>query len=92
MPSSEAFPGTSIPADNDYAEMAGRPLGRRAVRPHRRRHARKVTAADLGKRTAVRNVQLLIRLARILKLPAMVTVQYAKGLGNTVAEIAVPVA
>ena len=35
----------------------------------------------------MRNVQLLIRLAGILKIPAIVTTQYAKGLGNTVPEI-----
>jgi hypothetical protein len=40
----------------------------------------------------VRNVQLLARLAQILQIPALVTVQYAKGLGNTVPEIAIPVA
>ena len=36
----------------------------------------------------VRNVQLLIRLAGILKIPAIVTTQYAKGLGETVPDIA----
>jgi nicotinamidase-related amidase len=36
----------------------------------------------------VKNSQLLIRLAGILKLPALMTTQYAKGLGNTVPEIA----
>jgi nicotinamidase-related amidase len=36
----------------------------------------------------VRNSQLLIRLARILNLPIVATTQYAKGLGNTVPEIA----
>ena len=36
----------------------------------------------------VRNAQLLIRLAHILKIPTLATVQYAKGLGNTVPEIA----
>jgi len=36
----------------------------------------------------VRNAQLLIRLAGILKIPALVTTQYQKGLGNTVPEIA----
>jgi nicotinamidase-related amidase len=37
----------------------------------------------------VRNAQMLIRLAGILKIPALVTTQYTKGLGNTVPEIAV---
>ena len=35
----------------------------------------------------VRNAQLLIRLASILNMPAIVTTQYAKGLGNTVPEV-----
>jgi nicotinamidase-related amidase len=36
----------------------------------------------------LRNSQLLIRLAGILKIPAIVTTQYTKGLGGTVPEIA----
>jgi nicotinamidase-related amidase len=36
----------------------------------------------------VKNSQLLIRLAKILELPIMVTTQYSKGLGATVPEIA----
>jgi len=40
------------------------------------------------KERMVRNSQLLIRLAHILKIPALVTTQYMKGLGNTVPEIA----
>jgi len=36
----------------------------------------------------LRNSQMLIRLAKILKIPALVTTQYAKGLGTTVPEIA----
>jgi nicotinamidase-related amidase len=41
-----------------------------------------------GKDRLVRNAQLLIRLAGILKIPALVTTQYNKGLGNTVPEVA----
>ena len=41
-----------------------------------------------NKDTMVRNSQLLIRLAKILSIPAMVTTQYRKGLGATVPEIA----
>jgi nicotinamidase-related amidase len=40
------------------------------------------------KERLVRNAQLLIRLAGILKIPALVTTQYNKGLGNTVPEVA----
>jgi nicotinamidase-related amidase len=39
------------------------------------------------KEQLVKNSQLLIRLAGILKIPALMTVQYPKGLGNTVPEI-----
>jgi nicotinamidase-related amidase len=41
-----------------------------------------------NKEALVRNSQLLIRLAKILDLPVMVTTQYSKGLGGTVPEIA----
>src|SRR5271166_2495648 len=41
-----------------------------------------------NKEAMVRNSQLLIRLAKILSIPAMVTTQYSKGLGSTVPEIA----
>jgi len=36
----------------------------------------------------IRNSQLLVRLAGILDIPALVTTQYAKGLGRTVPDIA----
>lgn len=39
------------------------------------------------KEQLVRNAQLLIRAAGVLKIPALVTTQYAKGLGATVPEI-----
>lgn len=41
-----------------------------------------------NKEAMVKNAQLLIRLAKILSIPAMVTTQYNKGLGGTVPEIA----
>src|SRR5262250_2845300 len=40
------------------------------------------------KEQLVKNAQLLIRLAGILKMPVLATTQYAKGLGGTVPEIA----
>jgi nicotinamidase-related amidase len=41
-----------------------------------------------NKEAMIKNSQLLIRLAKILSIPAMVTTQYSKGLGGTVPEIA----
>jgi nicotinamidase-related amidase len=40
-----------------------------------------------NKEQLVKNSQLLIRLANILKIPAIMSTQYAKGLGGTVPEI-----
>jgi nicotinamidase-related amidase len=40
------------------------------------------------KEQLVRNSKLLIRAASVLKIPAIMSTQYAKGLGKTVAEIA----
>ena len=40
------------------------------------------------KEQLVRNAKLLIRLAGLLKVPALLTTQYAKGLGQTLPEIA----
>jgi nicotinamidase-related amidase len=40
------------------------------------------------KERLLKNSKLLIRLAGILKMPVLMTTQYAKGLGNTVPEIA----
>jgi len=86
MPSAETFTGTR-PAETHYAEMACRPLDASSA-SSRRRRARETPAPIWEKDRLVRNVQLLTRLAGILKIPALVTVQYAKGLGNTVPEIA----
>ncbi len=41
-----------------------------------------------NKEQLVRNTSLLIRLAKILNIPTLLTTQYAKGLGPTVPEIA----
>jgi len=41
-----------------------------------------------NKETLVKNSQLLVRLAKILSIPVMVTTQYTKGLGAVVPEIA----
>ena len=91
MPSSEAFSGTffeTMPADTDYAEMARRPLEAEQCALIVVDMQEKLLPPIWEKERLLRNVQLLIRLAGILKMPALVTTQYAKGLGNTVPEIA----
>ncbi len=91
MPSSETFPtftGTVIPVDTDYAEMARRPLEAEQCALIVVDMQEKLLPPIWEKERLVRNVQLLIRLAGILKIPALVTTQYAKGLGNTVPGIA----
>ncbi len=86
MPSSGTFSGT-IPIDADYAEMARRPLEAEQCALIVLDMQEKLLPPIWEKERLVRNVQLLIRLAGILKIPALVTTQYAKGLGNTVPEI-----
>ena len=48
----------------------------------------KLLPAISNKDLLVKNAQLLIRLAGMLKIPTMVSTQYARGLGGTVPEIA----
>ncbi|HET6178475.1 MAG TPA: hydrolase [Candidatus Sulfotelmatobacter sp.] len=78
----------SLNTSIDYAEMARRPL--------EAEHCAMV-AIDIQERLLplifqrdqlVRNSQLLIRAAGIMKIPALISTQYAKGLGRTVPEIA----
>src|SRR5208337_4492076 len=92
MPSSGtlpgAFTGTLVSAESDYAEMARRPLEGEQCALIVVDMQEKLLPPIWEKERLVRNVQLLIRLAGILKIPALVTTQYAKGLGNTVPEIA----
>jgi nicotinamidase-related amidase len=91
MPGSETlattFSGT-IPVDSDYTEMARRPLEAEQCALIVVDMQEKLLPPIWEKERLVRNIQLLIRLAGILKIPALVTTQYAKGLGNTVPDIA----
>lgn len=86
MPSSEAFPATF--SETDFAEMARRPLEVEQCALIVVDMQEKLLPPIWEKERLVRNVQLLIRLAGILKIPALITTQYAKGLGSTVPEIA----
>ena len=80
--------GNITPLGNDYAEIA-----RRALEPE---HCslivldiqEKLLPPIFQKERLVKNSQLLIRLAGILKIPTLMSTQYAKGLGQTIPEIA----
>ncbi|MBZ5722330.1 MAG: hydrolase [Acidobacteriia bacterium] len=72
----------------DYAEMARRPLEAEQCALIVVDIQEKLLPPIFQKEQLVRNSQLLIRLAGILKIPTLLTTQYAKGLGNTVPEIA----
>jgi nicotinamidase-related amidase len=74
--------------ETDYAEMARRPLEAEQCALIVVDMQKKLLPPIWEKERLVRNVQLLIRLAGILKIPSIVTTQYAKGLGETVPDIA----
>src|ERR1700688_928246 len=86
IPGSLTGNGTS--AESNYAEMARRPLEAEQCALVVIDMQEKLMPPIWEKERLVRNIQLLIRLAGILKIPALVTTQYSKGLGNTVPEIA----
>jgi nicotinamidase-related amidase len=74
-------------ASADYAEIARRPLVAEQCALIVIDIQEKLLPPIFQKEQLVRNAQLLIRAAGNLKIPALVTTQYAKGLGNTAAEI-----
>ena len=78
----------NITTSLDYAEIA-----RRALEPEQCALVvidiqEKLLPPIFQKEQLVRNAQVLIRAAGILKIPALVSTQYAKGLGSTVPEVA----
>ena len=78
----------TIQFDTDYAEIARQQLDPDQCALIVVDIQEKLFPPIWQKEQMLRNSQLLIRLARILKIPALVTTQYAKGLGSTVPEIA----
>lgn len=72
----------------DYAEMARRPLEAEQCALIVIDIQEKLLPPIFEKERLVKNSQLLIRLAGILKMPTLMTTQYARGLGDTVPEIA----
>jgi nicotinamidase-related amidase len=86
MPANLTF-SESIPSNADYAEMARRPLDAEQCALIVVDMQEKLLPPIWEKERLVQNVQLLIRAAGILKIPVLVTTQYARGLGSTVPEI-----
>src|SRR5438270_11316097 len=77
-----------LPTTSEYAEIARQPLQAERCALIVIDIQEKLLPTIFQKEQLVRNSQLLIRAAGILKIPALVSTQYAKGLGGTVPEIA----
>src|SRR5690349_15964271 len=78
---------SEIAQTSNYAELARRPLEADQCALIVIDIQQKLLPPIFQKEQLVRNSQLLIRAAGILKIPALVSTQYAKGLGGTVPEI-----
>jgi nicotinamidase-related amidase len=78
----------SIAVATDATEVARRPLEAAQCALVVVDIQEKLLPPIFNKEMLVKNSQLLIRLAQILRIPIMVTTQYSKGLGATVPEIA----
>lgn len=76
------------PKTSDYAELARRPLDAEQCALVVIDIQQKLLPPIFQKEQLVRNAQLLIRAAGILKIPALLSTQYSKGLGETIPEIA----
>ena len=72
----------------DYIEIARRPLEADQCALLVIDIQEKLLPPIFERERVVRNSQLLIRLAGVLQIPVVATTQYAKGLGNTVPEVA----
>jgi nicotinamidase-related amidase len=80
--------GRSTPEATDYPEIARRPLDPDHCALVVIDIQEKLLPPIFEKERLLRNSQLLIRLASILKIPTLLTTQYSKGLGDTVPEVA----
>jgi nicotinamidase-related amidase len=79
--------GSVTPETMDYAEIARRPLDPDRCALIVIDIQEKLLPPIFAKERLVRNAQLLIRLAGILKMPTLMSTQYSKGLGNAIPEI-----
>ena len=75
-------------ASADYTEIARRPLASDQCALIVVDIQSKLLPPIFQKEQLVRNSKLLIRAAGVLKIPAIVSTQYAKGLGKTVPQVA----
>jgi len=80
--------GTIIPESIDYAEIARRPLDPEQCALIVIDIQEKLLPPIFEKERLLRNSQLLIRMAGVLKMPTLLSTQYSEGLGNTVPEVA----
>ena len=81
-------PSSTFRVSSEYAEIARRPLSPEQCALVVIDIQEKLLPPIFQKDQLVRNAQLLIRAASILKIPALASTQYAKGLGGTVSEVA----
>jgi nicotinamidase-related amidase len=84
---STAFENVSA-TNADYADVVRRPLDAERCALLVIDIQEKLLPPIFQKEELVRNAKLLIRAAGVLKIPAIVSTQYAKGLGGTVPEVA----
>ena len=78
----------NAPTSSEYAEISRRPLDTAQCALVVIDIQEKLLPPIFQKHQLVRNSQLLIRAAGILKIPTLMSTQYAKGLGGTVPEVA----
>ena len=78
----------ALAATAEYTEMARRPLEADQCALVVVDIQTKLLPPIFQKEQLVRNAQLLIRAAAILKIPSLISTQYSKGLGATVPEVA----
>jgi nicotinamidase-related amidase len=88
MPGGENFTASLTAIETNYAEIVRRPLEVEKCVLAVVDVQEKLLPPIWQKERLLSNVQLLTRAAGILKIPPVLTVQYAKGLGNTAPEIA----
>src|SRR2546429_7001298 len=80
--------GNASTLTSDYSEIARRPLEANPCALVVIDIQEKLLPPIVQKEQLIKNTQLLIRLAGVLRMPVLLTTQYANGLGSTVPEIA----